>query len=133
MILDHEVDSGIKDNLRMALLSKIVVPCLENATKGDVILVACKYGKSLEKIMLKPVNEDKDPEKLIMQILDLQIVLILFGLFFKKSENDGIRMSIHPAIYGSKTKRNELTKRTILICHKIKRGKLQWEDFLTEY
>lgn len=50
------------------------------------------------------------------------MVLILFGTIFRKSENDGIRMQIHPKVYGPSTKRNELTKRLILACHKLKKG-----------
>ena len=57
---------------------------------------------------------------------------MLFSVIFKKSENDGIRMSIHPALFGAKTERNELTKRIILSCHKLIRGNIPCENFLLE-
>ena len=37
MILEQRVDDSLKDNLRIALLKKIAIPCLEKAATTDVI------------------------------------------------------------------------------------------------
>ena len=58
------------------------------------------------------------------------MALKLFSVIFRKCENDGIRMSVHLKMYGPKTQRNELTKRLILTCHKLKKGEMSCASVL---
>lgn len=117
LVWDRSLDRSHDDNLRFGLFRKLLVVMLENS---DVVDFMCKYGTHLEQELNKGLKE-ADWDAVVLYLNEQIVVMDTLCIMYQKVDDQVIRNTIHKQLFGAGSQGNELTKKVILHCGKIRK------------
>lgn len=123
---NHETDKNVDDNLRWAIMNKIIMPILEQCSKEYLALVMIEYTRHLEEILKTPFTKrelQEDPLRFYQFVKEKTHIFLVFELFYRRLTPEQIK-EVHKSerLYGKDSPGNEITKMLITVWNQVRRG-----------
>lgn len=124
---DTSFDMSVDDNLRWAIMSKVIVQILENCSPKYLAEVMVEYTKHFEEILKKPFKGSniEKPINFYLLVREKTHIFNLFEIFYRRLSEETIKGEVHKKLYGPESQGNELTKVLIGMYNQVKKGPIE--------
>jgi hypothetical protein len=123
---DVNTDSSVDDNLRWAIMNKIIMLVLETCDQNQLRELMIDYTKKFEERLNIPFSKCMDEPLTVYHLVrEKSLLLQCFEVMYRRLKAEVIRTTVHKRVYGEAAQGNEITKYLIKICVGAKKGPIE--------
>ena len=134
LFYDDSCDSGIVDNIRWGIASRVLIPMINSADEALLEkLIIAHTLRLIGKVVESKFTEIYDSKEYLFRLREKTCILMMFERFFSRMPSNVIKESIHKSLYGTSSQGNELTKQIISFCGKYRKERPEKYELIESF